>query len=86
MASQRVRVMTLYRTLLHLGKDFPQVHICMTFLRYMVLDLPYVQGYTYFRDRCHGAFLRNKDLPPKQVRNADGTDELETVICVEKVS
>merc|ERR1712037_372758 len=47
MASQRVRVMTLYRTLLHLGKEYPQ-------------------GYTYFRDRCHGAFLRNKDLPPKQ--------------------
>ena len=27
MASQRVRVMTLYRTLLHLGKEYPQVHI-----------------------------------------------------------
>jgi len=47
MSSQRARVMTLYRTLLHLGREYPQ-------------------GYTYFRDRCHGAFLRNKDLPPKQ--------------------
>ena len=71
MASQRVRVMTLYRTLLHLGKEYPQVHLA--YLRYILLDLPSVQGYTYFRDRCHGAFLRNKDLPPKQVKDANET-------------
>ena len=32
MASHRVRVMTLYRTLLHLGKEYPQVHLA--YLRY----------------------------------------------------
>ena len=72
MASQKVRVMTLYRTLLHLGKEYPQVSD--TYLRYILFDLPsFAQGYTYFRDRCHGAFLRNKDLPPTQVINGYGT-------------
>lgn len=48
LASQRGRVVDLYKTLLYMGREYPQ-------------------GYTYFRDRCHGAFLRNKDLPPDQV-------------------
>jgi len=47
-ASQRSRVVQLYKTLLYLGKDYPQ-------------------GYDYFRTRCHGAFMKNRDLPPEQV-------------------
>ena len=54
-----------------------------------LLDLPSVQGYTYFRDRCHGAFLRNKDLPPKQVNNATetgvGSPVTISMICVDSI-
>ena len=45
---QRSRVVQLYKTLLYLGRDYPQ-------------------GYDYFRGKCHGAFMRNKELPPEQV-------------------
>jgi len=46
MASQRSRVVQLYKTLLYMGRDYPQ-------------------GYDYFRVRCHGAFMKNKDLSPE---------------------
>jgi len=48
MASQRSRVVNLYKTLLYLGREYPQ-------------------GYVYFRDRCHSAFMKNSQLPPDQV-------------------
>jgi len=47
-SSQKSRVVQLYKTLLYLGRDYPQ-------------------GYVYFRDRCHNAFIRNKDLEQEQV-------------------
>jgi len=48
MSLQRSKVIELYKTLLYMGRDYPQ-------------------GYDYFRTRCHGAFMRNKDLGTEEV-------------------
>ncbi|KAG5897740.1 hypothetical protein JTB14_009625 [Gonioctena quinquepunctata] len=40
--AQRGRVINLYKTLLHLGKDWPK-------------------GFEFFRQRLHGAFMKNKE-------------------------
>jgi len=31
------------------------------------LGRDYPQGYDFFRGKCHGAFLKNKEIPPEQV-------------------
>ncbi|KAF7488008.1 LYR motif-containing protein 5A [Sarcoptes scabiei] len=45
----RSQVLSLYKTLLYYGRDYPL-------------------GYKYFRDRCHRAFIKNRDeSDPQQI-------------------